>query len=68
MGEALKELGKHLLNLAVAIIVFVILQPLMAGKMKNFFTISAVIVYLFIVSVGFLLIKKGKELEDSKNE
>ncbi len=68
MGEALKELGKHFLNLAVAVIVFMILQPLVSPNISNKFYLIGMISYLIIVISGFFLIIIGKKLEDIKNE
>jgi hypothetical protein len=32
MGEALKEFGKHLLNLALAIAIYLLIQPFLKGN------------------------------------
>ena len=63
MGEALKEIGKHLLNIAVAIIVFIIIQPAVIHKIDKPLAILGIFAYFIIIMISFLLIKAGKYIE-----
>ncbi|WP_457642355.1 hypothetical protein [Persephonella sp.] len=58
--EYLKEVGKQLLNLALAIIVFAIIQPLVKGEINPIVAIIAVALYFIITAIGGILIKKGE--------
>ena len=58
--EYLKEIGKQLLNLAIAIIVFAIIQPLVKGDVNPIVAITAVFLYFIITAIGGILIKKGE--------
>lgn len=57
--ESLKEYGKHLLNIGVAIIVFAILQPIVKGEFELNKALYFVIAYIFIVLIGNVLIALG---------
>lgn len=59
LSEGLKELGKHLLNIGVAIIVFAIIQPLVNGKFQIGTAILFIIAYFTVVVIGTILIIEG---------
>ena len=59
-----EELGKHLLNIGVAIIVFAVIQPIMDNKVDFIKLTFAVVAYIFLVSVGYFFIKMS---EDTNN-
>ena len=61
--EAYKEVGKQLLNIGVAVVVFVIIQPFVSNSLKISFIIEGFIAYLFITMVGFILIRKAEKME-----
>ena len=60
--EYLKELWKQFLNLAIAIIVFAIIQPVIKGEIKLSVAIIAVLLYFVFTTIGGILIKKGEGL------
>jgi len=64
--EDLKEFGKHLLNIAVAIIVFAIIQPLIKGNLHPEIVIYSIIVYIIVVIVGMFFIRKGGKKDDNE--
>jgi len=57
--EDLKEFGKHLLNVAVAIIVFSIIQPLVKGDLHPDIVIYSIVAYIIVVTTGMFFIRKG---------
>ena len=59
LAEGLKELGKHLLNIGVAIIVFSIIQPIMNGNFKTSNAILFIITYFILMIVGTIFIIVG---------
>ena len=64
MDETLKEFGKQLLNIGVAVLVFVIIQPFASGSLNEEFVIKGILGYILITGAGLLLIKKGKDMEE----
>ena len=64
--EDLKEFGKHLLNIGVAIIVFSIIQPLTKGEFNPYVVIFSILAYIIVVMVGMFFIRKGgkKDVND----
>jgi len=64
--EAYKELGKQLLNIGVAVIVFVIIQPFVSEKADIKLAIIGFTIYFMLTASGFILIKiaEKKEKED----
>ena len=65
--EAYKELGKQLLNIGVAVIVFVIIQPFVSEKADIKLVIIGFTIYLMLTTSGFLLIKIA-ERKEKENE
>ena len=66
MGEAVKEVGKHLLNLALAVAVYLLIQPFLKGKFSlKVFTIGFLF-YLTLAGFGFLLITYGNKLSNKE--
>ncbi len=66
MGEALKELGKHLLNLALAVAVYLLIQPFLKEKFSLKIFISGFLFYLLLGGLGFLLILFGSKLSNKE--
>ena len=64
--EAYKELGKQLLNIGVAVIVFVIIQPLVSEKADIKLVITGFVVYFMITVSGFILIRFAEKKERTK--
>ena len=64
MGEALKEVGKHLLNLALAIAVYILIQPLLKGAFSLKAFLLGLVFYLILVALGILLIAIGDRLSN----
>ncbi len=64
--EYLKELGKQLLNIGVAIVVFAIIQPLMKGDLKPSIAIYSIITYIIITTFGLFFVKLGEG--ENKND
>jgi len=64
MGEALKELGKHLLNLALAIAIYLLIQPFLKGKPSLKVLVIGISFYFLLIALGFLLIILGNKLSD----
>lgn len=65
--EAYKELGKQLLNIGVAVIVFVIIQPFVSEKANIKLVIVGFGIYFMLTTSGFLLIKIS-EKKEKENE
>ncbi len=61
--EDLKEFGKHLLNIGVAIIVFSIIQPLTKNSVNPYIVIYSIIAYIIVVVIGLFFIRKGGRKE-----
>ncbi len=62
--EDLKEFGKHLLNIGVAIIVFSIIQPLTHGSFNPYVVIISILAYIIVVISGMFFIRKGGHKND----
>ncbi len=58
--DYLKEIGKQLLNLAIAIVVFAIIQPLVKGDINPIIAIISVSLYFILTTIGGVLIKIGE--------
>lgn len=67
MGEALKELGKHLLNLALAIAVYLLIQPFLKEKFSLKVFLIGFLFYFLLGSLGFLLIIFGSKLSNKED-
>ncbi|WP_457634568.1 hypothetical protein [Persephonella sp.] len=64
LKNALNEIGKHFLNVAVAVIVFSIIQPLINGKFQIGTAILFIIAYFILVIIATVfIIVGGKEDE-----
>jgi len=61
--EAYKELGKQLLNIGVAVIVFVIIQPFVSEKADMKLVVIGFLIYLMITTSGFILIRFAEKKE-----
>ena len=64
--EAYKELGKQLLNIGVAVIVFVIIQPFVSEKADIRLVVIGFSIYLMITTSGFILIRFAEKKEKEK--
>jgi len=64
--EAYKELGKQLLNIGVAVIVFVIIQPFVSEKADIKLVVIGFSIYLMITASGFILIRFAEKKEKEK--
>ncbi len=58
--EELKEVGKQILNIGVAVIVFAIIQPLMKNELNVDVLVIALFVYIALTLFGAFLIRKGR--------
>ncbi len=61
--EELKEVGKQILNIGVAIVVFAIIQPFIKHKIDVITTFFAFLSYIALTLIGAYLIKKGGKQE-----
>jgi len=59
LKKAFEEIGKHLLNIGVAIIVFAILQPIVKDKFDVKIALSFGIIYLIVFTIAVFLIAIG---------
>ncbi len=57
--EDLKEVGKQILNIGVAIVVFAIIQPFIKHEFDLITTLFAIIFYVASTILGAYLIRKG---------
>jgi len=57
--KALEELGKHFLNVGVAVVVFAILKPIIDGKFKPKIALYFFITYLLIVVTSTVFLVFG---------
>ena len=62
-----EELGKHLLNIGVAVIVFAVLQSIMNNKVDFVKVVVFAIVYILIASTGYFLIKASEDIKYGEN-
>ena len=68
MGEALKEFGKHLLNLALAIAIYLLIQPFLKGNNTLRLILVGVAFYFVLIILGIVLINLGNKLEKGGNK
>ncbi|RTZ60147.1 MAG: hypothetical protein DSZ31_02550 [Gammaproteobacteria bacterium] len=68
MGEALKEFGKHLLNLALAIAIYLLIQPFLKGNNTLRLILVGVAFYFVLIILGIVLINLGDKLEKGGNK
>ncbi len=70
MGDFLKELGKHFLNFALALIISLVFQPLVQGKFNPKFTLWVSLGYTSLLALSLVLFTLGDKLEkrDQKEE
>ena len=61
MKKVFEEIGKHFLNIGVAIVVFAILQLIIKGKFDIKISFIFGLIYLVIVLVSAILIAVGGE-------
>ena len=61
MCEYLKELGKHLLNLALFLAGALIIQPIVKGKFSFWIAMIGAIGYLSLLLLSYLLITRCSE-------
>jgi len=67
LDKALEELGKQLLNIGVAVIVFVIIQPFASQSIDTSLVIKGIIAYLLITGGGLILLWKSRQLEERED-
>ena len=63
--EGLKEVGKAIINIGVATVIFAIIQPLVKGEFSTTLGIIAFIVFIVFSTIGFFLISAGGSKNDS---
>ncbi len=64
LKKAFEEVGKHFLNIGVAIIVFAILQPIIKNEFSLKSSLMFGLIYLIVFSIAvFLIMIGGKEDE-----
>ena len=68
MGESLKEFGKHLLNLALAIAIYLLIQPFLKGNYTLRLILVGVAFYFVLIILGIVLINLGNKLEKGGNK
>ncbi len=61
MKKVFEEIGKHFLNIGVAIVVFAILQPIIKGEFDIKISLVFGFIYLVIVLISAILIAVGGE-------
>ncbi len=59
LKKAFEEVGKHFLNIGVAIIVFAILQPIVKSEFSPKSSLIFAVVYLIIFTIAVFLITLG---------
>ena len=57
--KGLNELGKGFINLAIAIIVFAIVQPLVSGKASLSISIASAVIAVILFFIGVILSSIG---------
>ena len=57
--KGLNELGKGFINLAIAIIVFAIVQPLVSGKASLSISIASAVIAVILFFIGVILSSLG---------
>ncbi len=57
--KGLNELGKGFINLAIAIIVFAIVQPLVSGKAFLSISIASAVIAVILFFIGVILSSLG---------
>lgn len=68
MGDFLKELGKHFLNLALAVAVSLVFQPVVQGHFNLSLAFLAGFIYLNLLGLSFILMYWGNRFEDRDKE
>jgi len=64
MGEALKEVGKHLLNLALAIAIYLLIQPFLKDSSSLKLFMMGIFFYFVLIALGILLIVIGNKIDE----
>ena len=62
--ETLKELGKASLTIAVAWVVFGIIQPVFSGNFSLSSGLTAILGFLSFLGVGVILLNRGSRRDD----
>jgi len=57
MAKFFEEFGKHLLNVALALIVALVFQPIVKGHFSSKFTLLALVGYLTLMLASWLSFK-----------
>ena len=61
---AFEELGKHSLNIGVAVIVFAIIQPIVGGSLNFKIAIFASIFYVILLTIGVFFLYIGGDCNE----
>ncbi|EDP73638.1 hypothetical protein [Hydrogenivirga sp. 128-5-R1-1] len=62
--SGLKEVGKGLINFGVAVLIFLVLQPFVSGKLDLVYIITAVFSYTFFTLMGLFLVSLGGDEDE----
>ncbi|WP_164930571.1 hypothetical protein [Aquifex aeolicus] len=62
--KTLEEIGKHYLNIGVAIIVFAIIQPIVQGKFNIKVALYFGLAYFIVFSIAIILLVIGGSCDE----
>ncbi len=62
--KGLEEVGKAIINIGVAVIIFAIVQPVVNGKFSARLGLIAFFAFLFLLITGFWLVSYGGDKND----
>lgn len=62
--RGLEEVGKAIINIGVAVIVFAIIQPIVNGKFSITLIISALGMFVLLAILGFFLVSYGGDRDE----
>ena len=62
--KGLEEVGKAVINIGVAVIVFAIIQPIVNGKFSMTLIGSALAMFVLLETIGFFLVSYGGDEDE----
>ncbi|RUM49163.1 MAG: hypothetical protein DSY47_04070 [Hydrogenothermus sp.] len=59
--KGLEEVGKAIINIGVAVIIFAIIQPIVNGKFSATLTLGAIFIFILLEAISFFIVSYGGE-------
>jgi len=64
--KGLEEVGKAIINIGVASVVFAVIQPIVNDEFSPVLSTGAIFVFILLATIGFFVVSLGGDCDDKK--